>query len=76
MDIVDPFQIILEPRDSIIEINVSTSPILGTLCSVKVSKKSHTAINGKAAFFDHDIFTVQQSACGQLILSIGVYFIH
>lgn len=52
-----------------IERNVRTSPIFGTLCRVNLSKKSPAAISGRAAFFDPDIFTFPESDCGQDILS-------
>lgn len=48
-----------------------TSPIFGTLWSVKWSKKSPAAIRGSAAFLDPDIWTVPESDCGQDILSKG-----
>ena len=67
--IVLSFHVIVAPRDSIIERNVRTSPIFGTLWSVKWSKKSHAAISGRAAFLEPDIFTFPESDCGQDILS-------
>ena len=45
--------------DSIIDKNVRTSPILGTLWRVNFSKKSPHAMSGRAAFFDPDIVTIQ-----------------
>jgi hypothetical protein len=59
----------VDPSDSIIERKVSTSPILGTLCSVKRSKKSPAAISGRAAFLEPEIWTVPESDWGQVILS-------
>lgn len=64
-----PFQTIRAPRDSMIERKVRTSPIRGTLWSVKWSKKSHAAISGRAAFLDPEILTVPESDWGQAILS-------
>jgi hypothetical protein len=47
-----------------IERNVMTSPIRGTLWSVNFSKKSPQAMSGRAAFFDPDIDTVPESDWG------------
>ena len=73
--IVLPTQVILDQRDSIIDRNVSTSQILGTLWSVKVSKKSPTAMSGSAAFLDPDIWTVPERFWGQVILSKRVILV-
>lgn len=56
-----------------IERNVRTSPIFGTLWRVKLSKKSHAAISGRAAFLEPEILTVPERDWGQVILSIVVY---
>lgn len=67
---VFPVKSTVTPSDSIIERKVRTSPIRGTLWSVKVSKKSPQAMSGSAAFFDPDIETTPDKSWGQLRESI------
>jgi hypothetical protein len=67
---VFPVKSTVTPSDSMIDRNVRTSPIRGTLWSVKVSKKSPQAMSGSAAFFDHDIETIPDKSWGQLRESI------
>lgn len=69
--IVLSFHVMVAPRDSMIERNVRTSPIFGTLWRVKWSKKSHAARSGRAAFLEPEILTVPERDCGQVILSKG-----
>lgn len=55
-----PVKSTIIPRDSMIERNVRTSPIRGTLWSVNFSKNNPQAISGSAAFLEPDIFTIPE----------------
>jgi hypothetical protein len=54
-----------------IDKKVSTSPILGTLCSVNLLKNNPQAIRGRAAFFEPDISTVPDKSWGHWIESMN-----